>query len=342
MKHANISIFVPHVGCPNQCSFCNQHSISGVQAVPDATFVAKTCTDALEFMGERAKNAEIAFFGGSFTAIDRALMISLLEAAFAFVQNGSFKGIRISTRPDAIDEEILSLLRCYGVTAIELGAQSMDNGVLRKNQRGHTAQDVTNASQLIRRYGFELGLQMMVGLYGDTPETVMKTAQKLALLRPDTVRIYPTVVIRHTMLAELYEQGAYTPITVQEAVQISAKLLELFEGSGIRVIRLGLHASDVLERDILAGGYHPALRELCEAELFRKSMLTALAQQNILQGNITIRVPKGCVSKAIGQHKSNLTALQSLGYHAKFTEDNTLTGYSCIIQQQIKEVEHCI
>lgn len=342
MNHANISIFVPHVGCPNQCSFCNQRSISGVQTVPDAAFVTKTCKDALKNLGEHSAEAEIAFFGGSFTAINRELMVSLLEAAFAYVQTGSFKGIRISTRPDAINDEILFLLRRYGVTTIELGAQSMDDEVLRKNLRGHTAQDVINASHLIQQHGFELGLQMMVGLYGDTPETALQTAKKLIALRPQTVRIYPTVVIKHTMLAELYEQGAYSPISVQEAVQISAKLLELFENSGIRVIRLGLHASDLLEHDLLAGGYHPAMRELCEAELFAKSIFTVIKQHNIPQGDICIKIPKGCISKAIGQHKSNLKALLNCGYRAKFIEDGTLTGYNCIIQQQSKEVEHCI
>lgn len=328
MKHANIPVFVPHVGCPNQCSFCNQRTISGEHSVPDAAAVTRICTDALGFLGERAKTAQLAFFGGSFTAIARPLMLELLEAAEPFVSSGQIGGgIRISTRPDAIDEERLALLRCYGVKVIELGAQSMDGEVLRLNLRGHTTQAVRDAAELVRRSGFELVLQMMTGLYGDTEEKTMETAQKLAALRPDAVRIYPTVVIRGTMLAELYEQGRYTPPAADEAVRVSAKLLAFFDEMRIPVIRVGLHASRELERDMLAGGYHPALRELCESRLFLEKFLAHFDLHPEQQGRVLIRVPSGCLSKAMGQHKMNLATLGGRGIRAHVAEDKNLFGY---------------
>lgn len=187
-------------------------------------------------------DAEIAFFGGSFTAIGRDYMLELLEAAAPFV-GGAFRGIRISTRPDAVDGETLGLLRRYGVTAVELGAQSMDDGVLDQNLRGHTAADVERAAGLVRDAGFELGLQMMTGLYGSDEARDFMTAERLAACAPDTVRVYPTVVMEGTGLAALWRAGAYRPQTLEEAVSLGARLLEFFEGKGVRVIRMGLHAA---------------------------------------------------------------------------------------------------
>ena len=195
MKHSNISIFVPHAGCPHQCSFCNQKTISGAQYAPTADDVHRICRQALNEVRDK-KNCEIAFFGGSFTAINRGYMTSLLEAAKCYIGAEGFRGVRISTRPDFIDRDILELLRSYGVTSIELGAQSMKNHVLEANERGHTAEDVYNASALIREYGFELGLQMMVGLYRSSVYDERKTTDRIMKIHPDTVRIYPVVVLK--------------------------------------------------------------------------------------------------------------------------------------------------
>ena len=214
MKKGNISIFVPHLGCPCQCSFCNQKTITGQANQPTPQDVDKAVKTALKSKGF---DYEIAFFGGSFTAIDREYMISLLKAANKYIKSNEVKGIRISTRPDCIDEEILDLLKEYGVTSIELGAQSMDDEVLLANRRGHTAKDVENASELIKSYGFELGLQMMTGLYKDSEEKAIKTAEKIIALSPQTVRIYPTVVLKGTYLADLYLSGesvSYTHLTL--------------------------------------------------------------------------------------------------------------------------------
>ena len=269
MKHANISLFVPHQGCPHQCSFCNQKTISGSVKELTPEEVRETLAKAV-FDGVDPQNTEIAFFGGSFTAIDRGYMLSLLEEALPFIKNGDFCGIRVSTRPDAIDEDVLAILKEYGVTSIELGAQSTDSQVLLLNHRGHTRDDIIKASQLIKKAGFSLGLQMMTGLLGDTPEKSLKTAEDIIALRPDTVRIYPTIVLEGTRLGELYECGEYAPQSLEAAVALSATLLERFYDEGITVIRLGLHSGGNVEEGYLAGPYHPAFGELCESEIYLK------------------------------------------------------------------------
>ena len=207
-KHANISIFVPHIGCPNKCSFCNQRYITGVFKAPHPEDVIDAVERAKKSPNFAPENTQIAFFGGSFTAINRNYMLSLLDVAAEFVEKGEVSGIRISTRPDCINEEILDVLKHYGVTSIELGCQSMSDEVLKLNNRGHTAEDVLKSAKLIKAYGFEFGVQMMTGLYGDTKQKSIETAEKLIALSPDTARIYPTVVLEGTELERLYRLGA--------------------------------------------------------------------------------------------------------------------------------------
>ena len=219
-KHANISIFVPHIGCPNKCSFCNQRYITGTFKAPRAKDVDEAVKKAVESENFSPSNTEIAFFGGSFTAINREYMLRLLKTASKYVKNGTVNGIRISTRPDAIDREILSLLKEYNVTAIELGAQSLNDRVLKLNNRGHSSNDVVKSSKLIKEFGFELGLQIMTGLYGDNDNSAVKTAQKVIEIKPDTVRIYPTIVLKDTDLAALYADGIYKPQTLDAAVNL--------------------------------------------------------------------------------------------------------------------------
>lgn len=274
-------------------------------------------------MGERTKQTEIAFFGGSFTAIDRAYMCALLGAAQAYLPR--FYGIRISTRPDSIDEEVLALLRNNGVTAIELGAQSMDNSVLELNKRGHTAEDVRNASALIQRFGFSLGLQMMTGLYGATAQTDRETAKKIIALQPDTVRIYPTVILRGTELASLYADGSFCPYTLEDSVALCADLILLFAKADIPVIRLGLHYSDSLVQNSLGNNYHPAFKELCENKIFDDLFLEqaeALGQKRL---QLTVH-PKS-LSKLLGQRKRNLLRWQEMGYEITVRTDEQLEKY---------------
>ena len=335
-KHGNVAIFVPHNGCPNMCSFCNQRTISGRSEQPDAETVRSICEKAAREMTVDAKNAQIAFFGGSFTAIERGLMISLLEAASEFIENGSFSGIRISTRPDCIDEETLDILGRSHVTNIELGAQSMDDRVLAMNRRGHTAADVENASRLIKRRGFALGLQMMVGLYGENPrdipegngrtlaENAMETARRIAELEPDEVRIYPVAVLEGTELARLWQDGVYFPPDVNEAVKCCAELIPFFEERGIRILRVGLHASDGVGTQALAGAYHPAFRELCDNELYLRKILQTVKASGEKCG--TVYVSPRELSKALGQKRANIGKLAALGYDIRIAAGRELAA----------------
>lgn len=322
MRHRNIAFFVPHLGCKHQCSFCDQRAISGQQAGIEPLEVERTLHRAFTEISER-QETEIAFFGGSFTAIERGDMLALLEAAQPFLSEGGFAGIRISTRPDAIDRSVLELLREYGVSAIELGAQSMDERVLSLNGRGHTAGAVREASALIREYGFSLGLQMMTGLYGDSDEGAWRTARELAALGPDTVRIYPTVVLEGTRLAGLYRQGVYHPPGMEETIPLCAGLLEFFEQQDIRVIRLGLHASRDVEERLVAGAYHPALRELCEGELCFGRLWDTLKGDP--PGRYEVWVHPGMHSKMTGQKRCNLVRLGALGYDIMIRSDRRLS-----------------
>lgn len=313
MKHANVAVFVPHLGCPHRCAFCDQRSISGQLVMPGPEDVADAARRGLLQLGENAPKAELAFFGGSFTAIGRERMESLLRAAAPFVakggEPGKYRGIRVSTRPDAIDEDILALLKAYGVTAVELGAQSMKDPVLAANGRGHTAADVIRSAGMLRAAGFELGLQMMTGLYTDTDEGALYTAHALCALMPDTVRVYPTVVVHGTELEQLYRRGLYRPQTLEEAVSLCAGLLEYFARQGIRVIRMGLHASQELSRSYVAGPYHPAFRELCESRLFLHKARVLLGQ-SAARGAVTLVVHRSAVSRMTGQHRCNLQTLE--------------------------------
>ncbi len=282
---------------------------------------------ALGSLGEACRESEIAFFGGSFTAIDREYMLNLLEATREYID--SFSGIRISTRPDYIDNDILNLLKKYNVTTIELGAQSTDDNVLALNRRGHTFDDIIKASDLIKASGFNLGLQMMTGLYGADFDTDYKTALDFVSMQPQCVRIYPTVVVKNTQLADYYSEGKYVPYTLEQSVELCSRLLGLFEDNNIDVIRVGLHYSDSLAESDLAHNYHPAFKELCENNIFRVKLLSALSGYSPC--DITITVNSGSVSKLIGQKKSNINMLNQLGFRAEIVKDSRLKKYELLI-----------
>ena len=270
---------------------------------------------------------EIAFFGGSFTAIDKDYMISLLERAKMYIDKGLFAGIRVSTRPDCINEEILQLLKYYAVTSIELGCQSMDDEVLRLNNRGHSSEDVVKSAKLIKEYGFEFGVQMMTGLYGDNDETAIETAKKLIALAPDTARIYPTVVLENTDLERLYKMGEYKPQTVDEAADLCSELLLMFHEADIRVIRVGLHSGGNVEDGFVAGAYHPAFREICESRIYLKKVLAEIERQGTEKGDITVTVGSSFVSMMSGQKKANSEKLRELGYNLKIKQDKNMKKY---------------
>lgn len=278
-------------------------------------------------MKEKSTNAEIAFFGGSFTAIDREYMQSLLDATKPYIDR--FYGIRISTRPDCIDDEILTLLKSYKVTSIELGAQSMCDDVLCSNDRGHTAEDVRIASKLIKEYGFSLGLQMMTGLYMSNDDKDIYTADEFIALSPDTVRIYPTITMKNTRLAQLYYDGEYVPQTLDNAVDLCAKLLYKFTKNNINVIRLGLHYSDSLEKDMVAGPYHPAFRELCESKILLNKFLSLA--KNFDKNEITVKINPKCVSKFVGNEKGNIKKIKEIGYDLIIIQDENVSYMDMIL-----------
>ncbi len=288
-----------------------------------------TIQQAIADLGDRCKNAEIAFFGGSFTAINREYMLSLLNATKKYIDK--FYGIRISTRADYINEEILSLLKSYNVTSIELGAQSMDDTVLKYNHRGHTAKQVIGASNLIKSKGFSLGLQMMTGLYMSDFEKDVITALEFIKLKPDTVRIYPTVILDNTYLGELFKTRKFNTHSLEESVNLCAKLLLMFQENDISVIRLGLHYSESLNESMLYNNYHPAFKELCENKIF-KDKLSDLLENNSFSSNIEVFINPKSKSKFIGQGKSNIKYLLNLGYNVKIIEDSSLNTYDIIIK----------
>lgn len=327
-RHANISIFVPHIGCPNMCSFCNQRHITGTYKAPRTNDVINAVKTAAASPNYDPQNTEIAFFGGSFTAINRNYMIDLLKTANIFIKNNVVTGIRISTRPDAIDGEILSLLKEYGVTSIELGAQSLNDNVLLNNNRGHTASEVIRASKLIKEYGFNLGLQMMTGLYSDCDEYAICTAQKIIELKPETVRIYPTIVLKNTDLAALYYDKKYEPQSLESAVDLCSKLLTLFNKANIKVIRLGLHSIE--QNSYIAGPWHPAFSELCYSKILFDKVVKEITEA----GEYIIYVNPSSVSKMIGQQKQNILALKKLGFECVVKPDTSLDQYDIKLERR--------
>ncbi len=316
--HRNIPVFIPHLGCPNTCVFCNQRSISGKQSFSPES--VKDEIDAALATIPCDAEVEIAYFGGSFTGIDRELMIYLLDLAASYVnmtREGCPRvvGIRMSTRPDYINAEIMEILSHYPVKTVELGLQSMSDGVLLASKRGHTARDAENACKMIKDAGYSLIGQMMIGLPNSTPEDELYTAKKICDMGADGARIYPTVVFYGTELAEMAERGEYPMLSVEDAVERSKEVLKIFESRDVECIRIGLCASDNLgdESLVLGGANHPSLGELVMGETYFDRMcadadrLIKVAQD---EGTICFSVPRGELSKAIGQKGKNKIRLQ--------------------------------
>ena len=325
MRHANISIFIPNNGCKNQCSFCNQKNITGIIHQPTISEVKEIVDNAAYSINkDKFNDSEIAFFGGSFTAIDREYMVELLKLASMYVSNGTFNGIRISTRPDEITPEVLEILKKYRVSAIELGAQSMNDDVLLNNKRGHTRKDIILASKLVKQYGFSLGLQMMTGLYSSNSDMDYKTGKDIITLNPDTVRIYPTVIMKGTYLAELYDNLEYIPMPFDETVDLCCKLILLFRENNIPIIRLGLHDSESLRDNMIAGPWHPSFNEICQSRLVLNRILSIIREGKISKGDIVLNVNPKLVSKVVGQKRKNLRTLLELGYNVILNQDSSL------------------
>jgi radical SAM enzyme (TIGR01210 family) len=273
-----IPVFVPHLGCPNDCVFCNQKSISGQKKYITKEDAKKTIDYYLEHIKDKDSKKEIAFFGGSFTGIDVNVQEELLQVAYEYIRQGKVDSIRVSTRPDYINKEILKRLKKYKVKTIELGVQSSSDYILDKANRGHSFKDVEKASKLIRWYGFNLGHQMMVGLPESTRIDEINTAKALIKLKPKMVRIYPVLVIKGTKLEKEYEEGKYQPLSVVQAVEICKELVKMFADNKINVIRVGLQNTDEIsdpdnkDSEVVAGPFHPAFRQLVETAMWYDSM----------------------------------------------------------------------
>ncbi len=272
MSNKIIPIFIPHIGCPHDCSFCNQKKIAGEITDVTGSDVSDMIRHYLNTMPATESHKEVAFFGGSFTGLSKEKQQELLLPALRAKEEGLIQDIRISTRPDYISTKILQHINSLGVSIIELGVQSTDSEVLRLNQRGHSKKAVYTAVSLIRDFSFKLGLQMMVGLLGDSEATVIRTAEELVGLKPDFVRVYPTIVIKDTYLERLYLEGKYQPFSLKRAVDCCVEVLKLFREAEIPIIRMGLQSTDEIAfgKSIIAGPYHPAFRELVEAEIYRE------------------------------------------------------------------------
>lgn len=341
MKHINIPIFVPHAGCPHDCVFCNQKKITGKSSFDFESAEAEINT-ALSTIDKENSYVEIAFFGGSFTGIDRWDMTGLLEISDKFIASGQVSSVRCSTRPDYINEEILEILREHHVKTIEIGVQSICDRVLSLSARGHTAADTERACRLIVNGGFELVGQMMVGLPSSTIEDELLTAKAIRDFGASAARIYPTVVFKDTALCELAENGKYTPLTVDEAVRRTAQILDVFISSDIDILRVGLCENEGLHLDdgIYAGAFHPSLGEMCFGEYYYNKIINSLSGSDIPENSIIeISVAPSFLSKAVGHRKMNKTRLSELypGHIFKFRTDRELKAYEIQIHTYKKD-----
>lgn len=317
MKHQYIiPIFVPHLGCPNDCIFCNQKSISGQKKNMTKEQAKNIIDNYLKNLNDSDALIEIAFFGGSFTAINENLQNELLELAYAYVKEGKVESIRISTRPDCIDKNILKRLKKYKVKTIELGVQSANDFVLKRANRGHTFEDVKKASKLIRWYGFRLGHQMMVGLPESTRQDEINTAKALIKLKPKMVRIYPVLVVKNTKLEKEFENGIYKALPLPQAVETCKQLVRMFSDKNIDIIRVGLQNTDEIsdpsseKSEVVAGPYHPAFRQLVESGLWYDAIVEKIKKLNVKVKEVQVTVNPLDVNNVIGHKKDNVLKLK--------------------------------
>ena len=333
-KEYIIPIFVPHLGCPNDCTFCNQKKISGQKKSVTGIEVSDIIEYYLSNFKDSNRKIEVAFFGGSFTGIDTAVQEELLKAANEFIKQGRVDGIRVSTRPDYINQDILDLLKKYNVQTIELGVQSANDYVLNKCRRGHSFEDVKRASKLIRKNKFNLGHQMMVGLPESTQNDEIETAKKLIKLHPKMVRIYPVLVIKDTKLAEDYLSGEYSPNTLEQAVETSAILLKLFNKNKIDVIRIGLQGTDEIcnpeneSSQVVAGPYHPAFRQLVESRICYDEFSKKIQKLNSNVRVVKVLVNGALINNFVGHKRENIVRIKELyDVDVVVEQDDSVKGF---------------
>ena len=308
-----IPVFIPHAGCPHQCVFCNQVSITG--AKPGAATLDKIRIQIRKFLNYKKENrgpVQIAFFGGNFLGLKQSEIKSCLGLAADFVSQGLVDGIRFSTRPDTIDKGRLDILKNYPVSIVELGVQSMDDQVLALTGRRQSAEDTIRAVEALKERQLGIGMQMMVGLPGDSEARALVTARKIADLGPDCVRIYPTLVVENSRLAKWFKKGEYRPLSIEDAVTLVKKVYLLFRQEGIEVIRMGLQTSDDLEdgSTVLGGPHHPAFGHLVYSEIFWDKVMAAIDSTGLVKDTLTIFVNPRSISKMRGLNNSNIKKLK--------------------------------
>ena len=330
-KEYIIPIFVPHLGCPNACTFCNQKSISGETKMVTGEDVRKTIEYYLSNFKDDNKYVEVAFFGGSFTGIDETKQEELLKAANEYIKQKKVNSIRISTRPDYIDKKILKRLKKYHVKTIELGVQSTNDYILTRCKRGHNFEDVKRASKLIRRYRFILGHQMMIGLPESNKIDEINTAKDLIKLKPKIIRIYPVLVIKNTKLEEECMTKEYIPLTVNQAVDRSKEIVKMFQKKHINVIRIGLQNTDTIKEpgsensEVVAGPYHPAFRQLVESSMWYDAIVDKIKKCNSKVKEVELRANKQNINNIIGHKRGNMLNLKKVyDVDCKFVEDEKI------------------
>ncbi len=326
-NHYTIPIFIPELACHYKCIYCNQQKISGMMKIPSSDEIIQTFDKYLSTINYKNNDVEIGFFGGSFTGLSMEKQKELLLLTQPYVDKKKVQSIRLSTRPDYINEELLDLLLKYNVNTIELGAQSMDDEVLKFSGRGHVAEDVRRSAKLIKDFGFNLGLQMMIGLPLDTPQKAMATAKEIIDLGANNTRIYPTLVIKNTPLEDLYNKGIYQPLTMDETIMQVKELVKLFEAAEVNIIRIGLHPSEGLLSgdDLIAGPFHPSFKELVMTELW-KDLLMHLFNNNNSDKNLFVFTSAKAYNFAVGYYGSNRKHLQKYYKTVSFKVDELLKG----------------
>jgi len=325
IKHYNIPIFIPELACPFQCAFCNQVKISGHNLIPSDKEIIKTIEDHIASFKEKKRYVELAYFGGSFTGIPFEQQEHYLNLVQPYIKKGLIQSIRLSTRPDYIDDNGLSLLKKYNVGTIELGAQSLDDEVLKNSHRGHTVKQVEDAAALILKSDFKLGLQMMIGLPGDSLEKAICTANKIVELGAENTRIYPALVIRDTAMHLWYKQGKYSPLSLEEAVRWTKQILPIFEKAKVNIIRVGLHPSEGLLSgdELIAGPFHISFRELVLTEIWNDKFKPLLKLEP--HSKLEITVPYGSLNHAIGHKAKNKKMLLKKFKTVLFSETDSFS-----------------
>lgn len=323
MKHYNIPVFLPELACPFRCVYCNQFSITGKLKLPDIQEVKNIIERHLESFKEKDRFVEVAFFGGNFTGLPEKMQDDFLKIVQPYLEKGVINGIRCSTRPDYIDEKRVKILKNFGMRNIELGAQTTNDGILRKCGRGHTFKDIENASQIIVNEGVTLGLQMMLGLPFDTFDDDFQTAKDIVRLGAKETRIYPCIVVKDTELERLYKNGEYTPLNINEAVEQTATLYEYFTENDVKVLRLGLHTSEDLNGDaFVAGPYHKNFAEMVFSRLWGRKF----DKMDVKSDNFCIEVPKNQLNHAIGYRGENKKKLEQRYKHVVISTEAKRNG----------------